>query len=74
MTSSPNQREYEAKKKELENAPKFRKYIIELIEYDEALKTKSQLTWETFKHSKAQKKWREKKHQKNNEENNDTST
>lgn len=58
---SPYQRDYDARLAELKNAPKFRKYIMELIEYDEALKTEPKLTWDLFKKRKYTKTYEDKK-------------
>ncbi len=66
------QAEYEAKIKEIKNAPRFRKYIVELMEYEELLKTKPDLKWETFKKTRYERAYRAKqKAQKNNNNENE---
>jgi hypothetical protein len=64
---SPYQRDYDAKLAELRNAPRFRKYIMELIEYDEALKIEPELTWKLFKKRKYNETYESKKKVNNQE-------
>jgi hypothetical protein len=62
-----SQVEYEAKLAEIKNAPKFRTYIIELLEYDEQLKIEPDLTWKSFKCKKYKAKYYAKKKLKENQ-------
>lgn len=54
-------RDSQARLTELANAPKFRKYILELFEFAEAKQTEPELTYKKFKKRKYHEKWETKK-------------
>jgi hypothetical protein len=52
---------YQQKLVELQNAPKFRKYVIEILEYIDHKEKEPDLTWKKFKKRKYNNKYEYKK-------------